>query len=119
MEERIGIMGEYESIAGFRALGLSARQVSDPKEAEEVLGQWAEEGYAVVFITEELAETMGARLAAWRLRYLPAVTVIPSARKEAWLGKEELRTAIRKATGIDMIGQRQAAGDRTKTQETD
>ena len=106
MEYKIGVMGEHESIAGFHALGLTTRQVTDAQKAEEVLNQWADESYAVIFMTEELAEKMGARLTAWRLRYLPVVTIIPSARREAWLGSMELRTAIRKATGIDMIGQR-------------
>ncbi len=112
MEHKIGVLGEHDSISGFRALGLSVREAADADEAEQVLNQWADEDYAVIFITEELAEMMGPRLAAWRLRYLPAVTIIPSARRQAWLGGLELRTAIRKATGIDMIGQRrQMSGD--------
>ena len=106
MDQRIGVMGEHDSVIGFRALGLTVCEVTEADAAERTLAQWAEGGYAVVFITESLAEKMGARLTAWRLRYLPAVTIIPSARREAWLGRLELRTAVRKATGIDMIGQR-------------
>ncbi len=106
MEHKIGVIGEHDSIAGFHALGLTTRQVTDVHDAERVLNQWADESYALIFVTEELAEKMGTRLAAWRLRYLPVVTIIPSAGRQAWLGSLELRTAIRKATGIDMIGQR-------------
>ena len=71
------------------------------------MNAWTEEGYAVVFVTEALAQVMGERLAAWRLRYLAAVIVIPSEGIEPFVGPHELRTAIRKATGIDLIGQRE------------
>ncbi len=109
MEQRVGVIGDWESIAGFRALGLTIAEVSTAEEADTVLNTWAEAEFAVVFVTETLAKTMGDRLADWRLRYLPAVIVIPSARVEPFLGRHELRTAIRKATGIDLIGQREKA----------
>ncbi|MCK9176172.1 MAG: V-type ATP synthase subunit F [Clostridiales bacterium] len=109
MEQKIGVIGEWDSILGFRALGLSTMEVTDPEKAEDILKCWAEEDYAVIFVTEILAKKMGARLASWRQRYLPIVTVIPSARERSHLGRQELRTAIRKATGIDMIGQRDKA----------
>jgi V/A-type H+-transporting ATPase subunit F len=115
MDYKVGIIGDRESILGFGALGLTLGEATDADSAEQILSQWADESYAVIFMTEELAESMGSRLAEWRLRYLPAVTVIPSARREAWLGKHELRTAIRRATGIDMIGQR----DKIAAQEED
>ncbi|HZK28941.1 MAG TPA: V-type ATP synthase subunit F [Clostridia bacterium] len=109
MEQKIGVIGERDSIAGFRALGLSIAEAVDAQSAEKILNQWASEDYAVIFITELLAEKMGPQLRVWRLRYLPVVTVIPSIRQDSWLGKLELRTAVRKATGIDMIGQREKA----------
>lgn len=109
LEKKIGVIGERESVAGFRALGLEVAPAGDVQAALEVLEQWAEDDFAVIFLTEKLAQAMGPELAAWRLRYLPVVTVIPSACQAPWLGREELRTAIRKATGIDMIGQRDKA----------
>lgn len=117
MEQRVGVIGDWESIAGFRALGLSIREVSTADEADAVLNSWAEEGYAVIFVTEALAKIMGESLTDWRLRYLPAVIVIPSAGLRPYLGRHELRTAIRKATGIDLIGQRERT--RHERQERD
>lgn len=106
MEQKIGVIGEQESISGFRALGLHTAEAADAAAAEVLLNRWADEDFAVIFITEKLAQEMGSQLHVWRLRYLPVVTVIPSAGSEPWLGRQELRTAIRKATGLDMIGQR-------------
>ncbi len=103
---KVGVIGEWESIVAFRALGLS---VSDVRTAEAALAQlnaWADEGYAVIFLTEALAETMGDALVPWRLRALPAVIIVPSSGKKPYLGRGELRAAVSKATGIDLIGQR-------------
>lgn len=108
-ERKIGVMGDKESIAAFGALGLALAPVDSEEAAEAVLEKWAGEDFAVIFVTEDLARKMGARLDAWRLSYLPVVTLIPSARQAPYLGRQELRTAIRKATGIDMIGQRDKA----------
>ncbi|NMA18253.1 MAG: V-type ATP synthase subunit F [Clostridiaceae bacterium] len=103
---KVGVIGEWESIVAFRALGLS---VADARTAETALAQlntWAKEGYAVIFLTEALAEIMGDVLVPWRLRVLPAVIIIPSSGKTPYLGRGELRAAVSKATGIDLIGQR-------------
>ncbi len=107
IEQRVGVIGDWESIAGFRALGLSVAEATTADEAEEVLKTWAEEGYAVIFVTEILAKVMGSRLKEWRLQYLPAVIMIPSAGLEPFLGRHQLRSTIQKATGIDLIGQRE------------
>ncbi len=105
VDYKTGIMGEHDSIEAFRALGLTVCETSDADRAIETLKRWADESYAVIFVTEELAGRMGSHLDGWRLRYLPVITIIPSARRQVGLGRQELRTAVRKATGIDMIGQ--------------
>ncbi len=108
---KVGVIGEWESIVAFRALGLSVAEARTPEAALAQLNTWVEEGYAVIFLTEALAETMGNALVPWRLRVLPAVIIIPSSGKTPYLGRGELRAAVSKATGIDLIGQRK------KTQE--
>ncbi|MGI6157395.1 MAG: V-type ATP synthase subunit F [Saccharofermentanales bacterium] len=107
MERKIGVIGDWESIVGFRALGLDVKEALDAETAEAILKAWTEEGYAVIFVTEALAESLGPRLSDWQLRYLPAVIIIPSARRPSYFGRQELRTAVRKATGIDLLGQRE------------
>lgn len=103
---KVGVIGEWESIVAFRALGLSVAEARTTEAAFSQLNAWADEGYAVIFLTESLAEIMGSALVPWRLRVLPAVIIIPSSGKTPYLGRGELRAAVSKATGIDLIGQR-------------
>lgn len=108
MEERkIAVVGERESILAFQALGLQTAECETVEEAVERLNEFASGDVGVIFLTESIAEKMGDHLVEWRLRYLPIVVIIPSAKSEPYLGRRELRTAIRKATGIDLIGQQE------------
>lgn len=52
---KIAAMGDRDSIYGFASLGLSVFPEDDPQSASHKLKKLAEEGYAVIFITEALA----------------------------------------------------------------
>ena len=45
----IAIMGDYDSIYGFKALGVKVCPVTDPLEAEQMLKKLAEEKTAVIY----------------------------------------------------------------------
>ena len=53
---KIAAMGDRDSIYGFASLGLSVFPEDDPQSASHKLKKLAEDGYAVIFITEALAE---------------------------------------------------------------
>ena len=50
---KIAVMGDYDSIYGFAAVGLDTYPLSDEKEAEKQLHQLVLAQYAVIYITEE------------------------------------------------------------------
>ena len=52
---KIAVVGDYDSIYGFAALGLEIFPVADRKETEERLIALAESGYGIVYITEAAA----------------------------------------------------------------
>ena len=52
---KIAVVGDYDSIYGFAALGLEPFPVSGVGEAEETFLKLASGGYAVIYITEETA----------------------------------------------------------------
>lgn len=105
MKHKVGVIGDLDSIIGFRALGMTVEPTEDKERALSLLKQWQDEDYAIVFLTEPLAKAMGEdAMAFWRNEWLPSVVIIPSAREEASLGREALRLAVRRATGIDLLG---------------
>ena len=52
---KIAVLGDYDSIFGFAALGLDTFAVQTREEAAEKLHQLAQGGYGIIYITEKLA----------------------------------------------------------------
>ena len=53
---KIAVMGDYDSIYGFAALGLDTFPVT-PAEAGERLHQLVADGYGIIYITERWQPT--------------------------------------------------------------
>ena len=53
---RMAVIGESSSIAGFMALGFTVLPAGDPVEAAALVKRAADEGHAVIFVTEGLAK---------------------------------------------------------------
>ena len=51
---KIAVLGDRDSIYGFGALGLDVFPVDSPEEGAKALRRLAEEGYAVLYVTEAL-----------------------------------------------------------------
>ena len=77
---KIAVLGDYDSIYGFAALGLDTFPVTAQEEAGERLHQLAAEGYGIIYITEALA----AELKHEMTRSFP-----PSSRSRAYPGTPE------------------------------
>ena len=73
---KIAVMGDYDSIYGFAALGLDTFPVT-AQEAGERLHQLAAEGYGIIYITEALAAQLKHEIARYEGQILPAVIEIP------------------------------------------
>ena len=52
---KIAVVGDYDSIFGFAALGLDTFPVTSRKEAEEKLETLAANEYGIIYITEAMA----------------------------------------------------------------
>ena len=53
---RIGVIGDYDSICGFAALGLDIYPVKGEDDAREVLKKLANMQYGIIYMTEPLME---------------------------------------------------------------
>ena len=74
---KVAVVGDYDSIYGFAALGLETFPVSDVKETEKVFLELASGSYAVIYITEAAAAGIEAAIDRYREQPLPSVILIP------------------------------------------
>ena len=66
---KIGVIGDKDSILGFKTLGVATFPVVDAPAALSVLNRAAREDYAVLFITEELAQHLEDPIAELNKRF--------------------------------------------------
>ncbi len=102
---RIGVIGDRDSIIGFRALSMTVLDAENPAEAGRHLQNLVSENYAVIFITEDLAEGNQEYLQSLRSQKLPAIIPIPSLTGSTGLGMRQVRESVRRAVGMDLLSQ--------------
>ena len=100
---RIAVLGDYDSIYGFAALGLDTFPEEDPEEAAKKLHELAGGGYAVVYITEKLAAELSAVIEKYRERVFPAIILIPGVSDNTGRGVESVRKSVEQAVGSDIL----------------
>ena len=99
---KIAVLGDRDSVLGFKALGLDVSFVEDADSAREELHRLAREGYAIIYITEQLAKDLSAEIARYKDSVTPAVILIPGKAGSLGLGASALQSAVERAVGADI-----------------
>jgi V/A-type H+-transporting ATPase subunit F len=104
---KIGVIGDRDTVLAFKSLGVDIFPVIDDSEAANTLVKLAKENYAVIFITEQAARNIQDKIALFRDRMVPAITLIPSNRGTLGIGIAEVKKSVEKAIGVDIIFERE------------
>ncbi|WP_295579092.1 V-type ATP synthase subunit F [uncultured Oscillibacter sp.] len=101
---RIAAVGDWESVMGFRALGLDTYPVTSAEEARERVRDLARDGgCAVIYLTEQLAKDMADVLARYKDELRPAIILIPGREGSLGIGRESIQRSIERAVGADIL----------------
>lgn len=100
---KAAVIGDRQSVLGFRALGLTVAAAETAQEAAQALHRLAKSQHAVIYITEQLAAKIPEDVAAYL--DLPQTAVIPIPSKDGVLGigDAELHKAVERAVGADIL----------------
>lgn len=96
-------MGDKDSICGFAALGLATFSVTEPAKAGQILKNLVGNEYAVIYITEKLAELIEEEIEKYRHLSLPAIILIPGISGNTGKGLKEVLRSVERAVGSDII----------------
>ena len=99
---KIAVIGDRDSVLGFKALGLDVQFVESTDEARRTLHRLAEEDYAVIYITEQLSQNMQADIARYQDAIMPAIILIPGKGGSLGLAEAGLQDAVERAVGADI-----------------
>ena len=101
---KIAIVGERDSVLGFMALGFSVHEATNAEEAGKKIHALVKSGeYAVIFLTESYAIQLEEELARYKDLPLPAVVSIPGQGGSTGYGMNNIRSAVERAVGADIL----------------
>ena len=100
---KIGVIGDRDSVLGFKALGLSVFPVTEPEQASRLINRMARDNYAVIFLTEPVAKEIGETIERYKRQPFPAIILIPSNQGSLGLGIQGIKDSVEKAIGADIL----------------
>ncbi len=100
---KIAVVGDKDSVLGFMALGLTTFPVESVEQARSTLHRIAKEDYAVIYLTEALAEPLEADIARYKDELTPAVILIPGKEGSLGIGMRNIKSAVERAVGADIL----------------
>lgn len=101
---RIAAIGDKDSIYGFAALGLDVVFTDENDvNAAKKFRKLAEGEYAVIYITEPLAQRLEKEIAGYRECQIPAIIPIPGTVGNTGAGIASVKKSVEQAVGSDIL----------------
>ena len=100
---KIGVIGDRESILGFKAVGLDVFPIDNPDEAKKTLKRIAKEDFAIIYITEQLYQYMMDEVDEYTDSRLPAIIPIPGKDGTLGIGMTSVKKSVERAVGADIL----------------
>lgn len=100
---KIGVIGDRESILGFKAVGLDVFPIDDPEEAKKTLKRIAKEDFAIIYITEQVYQYMMDEVDEYTDSRLPAIIPIPGKDGTLGIGMTSVKKSVERAVGADIL----------------
>lgn len=100
---QIAVLGDRDSVLGFQALGLTVFPADTVEQARATLHHIAKEDYAVVYLTEQLAAQMEGDINRYKDNLTPAIILIPGKEGSLGLGMSNIKKAVERAVGADIL----------------
>ncbi len=102
-KRKIAVIGDPSSVMIFKAIGLDVFYEEQASKIERRIHYLADNGYAVIYITEKAAVKVQEAIAMYATATFPAIIPIPSNAGSLGLGMKQLKANVEKAVGADIL----------------
>ena len=103
MSKKIGVVGDKDSVLAFKALGIDVFPVVEYDEAKRTVDKLAMNDYAVIFVTEQVAQGIQETIERYNKKMLPAIILIPSNQGTLNIGMQRISDNVEKAVGVNIL----------------
>lgn len=100
---KIGIIGDKQSVQGFKAVGLDVFDCNTREEAKNTLHKIAGDNYAIIYVTESFYDQIKESIYEYNEERLPAIIPIPGMQGTLGIGLSNIKKAVEKAVGADIL----------------
>lgn len=100
---KIGVIGDKQSVQGFKAVGLDVFDCYGAQEAKTILHKIANENYAIIYVMESFYEEIKETIFEYNKERLPAIIPIPGMQGSLGIGIGNIKKAVEKAVGADIL----------------
>ena len=102
-KHKMAVIGDKDSVLGFMAVGFTVRIADNEAEAGKHLRTLAADNYAVIYITERLAQKIEPDILKYRDKPLPAIIVFPDKNGKTGYGMSLIKKSVEHAVGADIL----------------
>lgn len=101
---KMAVIGDQESILVFKAFGADVYAVEeeDSLENRKLLHRLMKQKYALILITESIAQELQEVLDVYRTKVSPAIMLIPSGSGSLGLAQKIMKQNVERAVGMDL-----------------
>lgn len=96
-------MGDKDTVMAFKSLGVDVFPVLNEREGGKTLMDLARKKYAIIFVTEQIAEMIPEQIDSFRNEVIPAITLIPNNRGSLGIGLRNIKQSVERAIGVDIF----------------
>lgn len=100
---KVAVIGDRNSILGFKALGIDTFTVYDKEDSRRTLDTIARDDYGIIFITEQLASLIPETIKRYNNTLIPTVILIPSNQGTLNIGMDRINKSVEKAVGTNIL----------------
>jgi len=102
---KIGVIGDHDTIICFKAFGMDIFPATElkPEASSKKVNELARDSYGIIFITEQIAQTITDTIDRYKNNLIPAIILIPSIKGSLGIGLKRIRDNVEKAVGINIL----------------
>lgn len=103
MYNRIGVIGDKDSILAFKSIGMEVFDADTNESARDLLRKLLKDEFAVIYITEDYAQQNADILKKAKVKAYPIIIPIPTSKGSSGYGLNGVKKDVEKAIGVDIL----------------
>ena len=101
---KIAVLGDRESVLGFKALGLDVHSAETVEDGRKILHRLAKDGQtAIIYLPEQYAAQMMDEVKKYKDEVMPAIILIPGKAGSMGIGMQNITDSVERAVGADIL----------------